>query len=88
MIQSGEAELVQGQVASVGDGKLTVTTADGQQKSVTVTADTKFPGAGANGGASQLSQGQQVTVLARKATVGADGKALLIRVGQALKGVK
>jgi hypothetical protein len=82
------ASLVQGQVASVSGGNLTIDTADGAQ-TVSITQNTRFPGAGAAGsdpgagaGAQSLQPGESVFVVVKKA---ADGnlEALAVRPGPA-----
>jgi hypothetical protein len=79
---------VQGQVASVSGGNLTIDTADGAQ-TVSITQNTRFPGAGAAGsdpgagaGAQSLQPGESVFVVVKKA---ADGnlEALAVRPGPA-----
>jgi hypothetical protein len=82
------ASLVQGQVASVSGGNLTIDTADGEQ-TVSITENTRFPGAGAAGsdpgagaGAQSLQPGESVFVVVKKE---ADGnlEALAVRPGPA-----
>lgn len=84
MVESGEASVVRGSVASVQDGTVTVETESGQQ-TVDLTEQTRYLSAGggdAGGGSGALEAGRQVQVLARK---GPDGKlqAIAVRTGAA-----
>ncbi|MBK5092185.1 MAG: hypothetical protein JJE48_01550 [Actinobacteria bacterium] len=85
MIQSGEAELVRGDVTAVEEGKITVQTEKGNE-AIALTDNTRYPGAGAQGkatgtpsGAAQLKNGQKVTVLVRRDSSG-NMEALAVRV--------
>jgi hypothetical protein len=85
MISSGEASLVNGTVASVEGRKLTVDSARGS-RTVNITDSTRFIGAAASGGdISDLKKGEQVLVLARKATGGGNPDAVAVRIGGAAR---
>lgn len=86
MIQSGEAELVRGDVTAVEEGKITVQTEKGSE-TIALTDNTRYLGqgriqGGQTGGTDEVKRpekGQKVTVIARR---GADGslQALAVRV--------
>ena len=76
MIQSGEAELVRGDVTSVEEGKVTVQTAKGSE-TIALTDNTRYPGRA--GEVKKLEKGQKVTVLVRRGE-GGNVEALAVRI--------
>ncbi len=78
MLESGQVQLVQGEVTGVADGRVTVRTSSGE-KTIAVSESTRMMGAGGSAGAGELAAGDKVIALARDAS-GDVPEALAIRL--------